>query len=342
MKNWIQSLALTTWLIFSTANADIANNTSQKIMENFSKETNSISITADENISNIPYLWADNIYLAKNWDNVGLYSWDKSQKAYILQRHRDWEKELELYSWNDYEIVLVKQRDLDELGENSDMIDNLLNDISELWIEEESYSEYLLNIVNSANLELFDWEYITYLDKSLQAWIVLKYTNNKIELIWFDYISTWNKVRWWDYYSTPNMIIDRRNFARWDREALWTNNMWYWPEWSEIRWLGKYYISENWNKVSLNHDNWLNEFHFAIHTTTPWWETMLWEKMSKWCVRVSMDMLKVFRHTWILDWNTGKYLIIWDYEKFNQEWWNKIYKANSQNDLESIKIYWNE
>ncbi len=343
MKNIIKT-TLISWTLVFWLSQDIIAQTKSELYKNifqYNKHDNVIHAKPETEIVVDQNIGTNEIYLAINQERFWQFIWDSKKWKYILQRHSYWEVPLILEPWNEYEIVLVREKEeksLDNISDTDKMINKLLKNPNKLNIEISKYENYIQKIIQSSKIDIENSEYITYLDKSLQIWFIAYYDIEKkdIKIMWYDKISTWNKERWSDYFDTPNIIINRANFAKNDRKALGTDSMWYWPEWTNIYWLGKYYISSNGDKVSLSHTNWLNEFHFALHWTTPWWETMLWNPMSKWCIRVSSNMIKLFSTSGILDWKNWKYLIIGDYQE--QEIWNWIYLSNDQNSLKYIEL----
>ena len=284
-------------------------------------------------------LWSNRIFVHINNTRIWEYRWDNEKNTYIAYRQSNWNLPLELKKWNIYDIVLIDKVsnlnfDLSDL-ENWFSLEDLKNIMISNYYDEDienlipKVTSHLNNILKSSNIKLQESQYITFIEKSTQTMFVFYYQKEikLLRIVWYDRVSTWNSNRWIKNIETPSMIIDRSVFSKWDWKAWGTDWQWYGEKWSRIRFLWKYYISKDWKQVSDKHLHNHREIHLAIHTTTPWWLTKLWNKMSEWCIRISRFSLELLKNTWIVDNINGRYLIIWDIkedQKIYLSKWNTL------------------
>ena len=339
-NNFLKSLFLSSAITlgWNVSAWSINDNISEDLIRNinwFEK----ITLQSDTSYVVSEFLWSNEIYVALNDANYWRFKWDTNRNQYILQNHSRWNIPLRIWAWWRYEIVLINDNrfDLDNITDDIDELSNrLLRSMDEFEWDINLYKNILNNILHSALNNISYPQYVVYLEKSIQTLFVVHVNplnwQYDLNFKWFDLVSTWNPTRWRDYFTTPNVIIDRMSFQRNDRKALWTNTMWYWPRWSEIRWLWKYFVSKDWSRLSLSNWHWLHEFHFALHTTTPRWQTMLWNSNSKWCIRISENNLLFFRLSWILDNEFWRYFIVFE------DWTDWIHLVNSQSNLTYLWI----
>lgn len=259
------------------------------------------------------------VYLSIDKHPYGLFKWIKWK--YILQDHKDGNKILILEKKKKYELVLkdfLKWVNIDYENKLSNL--NTIKDIKEVfkkyvWTDkiaenlEKQVNVYIEKILNTLDYDT-SWRYITYIDEWTNRLFLLKNINWKIVNIWYDKVSTWNPRRGSSYNKTPYIIVDREKLNLYDKDwrAEWTDRRWYWEKGSRICFLWKYFASKD-GDVSLKNKKWYKELHLAFHTTTPWWLTQLWKPMSKWCIRTSRFINKLYDKTPEIN----KWLfIIWD------------------------------
>lgn len=176
-------------------------------------------------------------------------------------------------------------------------------------------NEFLSNLVAINNIELNESQYLTFVDTNKQLLYVVYYSldSNSFQVLWKDLVTTWNYKLWNKFFNTPHLIIDRSKFVKNDWKAEWTWKMWFWPKWSRIRFLWDHIINKTWTKFATEPWWWYFRLSLALHTSNNNWDKKLWTRVSHWCIRVSKFMLNFLDKTWILDWKSWKYLIIWDY-----------------------------
>jgi len=313
------------------------------------KDWLNLSITRQDKDFFLWYIWYNKIYLTINWKQYWDFKWDKTQEIYILQDHKEWNIPLEIKKWEKYTITInekiinsnykpyikenLKNEDIEELynlfTEKEWKIEALKSDI--LSYIEKTIKENKLNISNN--------EYIYYIDKTLQRWFLLLNNLWKLKIVWYQKVSTWNpKRKHKRHFETPDLIIDRsssinkwkKELHNWDWRSIWTDRKWYWEKWSKIFNLWEYFIDANWDAyiVKEKDENWkwyiINKkwkkvsayvnFHFAMHKTTPWATTQLWNKLSQWCIRSAPFTIDLLDSQNLLNWTKGKYIIVWNYK----------------------------
>lgn len=361
----LNAVAFSIWLTLSSGILEDRNAYAQEVNQII---TNNHFLTKNpiENIEINSNLWSNRLYVTKDWERVWEFRWNNEISAYELYNHRDWNRTLELEWWSQYTIGLLDR--MNNLNFDFSFLDNwfspeqiqnlMMSNYYNENIEEiiPEVKNHVLNMLYSSWIELNRSQYISFIEKSNQTMFILYYNkeDDSMDVLWYDLVSTWNSRRWRTYVETPSMIIDRSNFARWDWRAMWTDTQWYWEAWSEIRFLWRYYITKDW-VASDRHLHNHREIHLAMHTTTPWWLTQLWRKLSEWCIRISRFMLSLYRHTWIADNINGQYIIIWDIVNdqeiyfSNREWFytNRLIERsifdlhNIENELQ-VAAYTNE
>ena len=267
------------------------------------------------------YFW-NYIYLTIDGHPYWLFKWEKGR--YILQDHKDGNKELILEKGKKYALVLKDflfstnidfNKELKEIKTNQDIKEAfkkfvVFDRLSEKI--EPRVEKYVANLLEKIWYNLGN-RYISYIDNKYNRLFLFYVDNNKLEFLWYDKVSTWNPKRGKKYHQTPYLIIDREKLKLYNRDwyAEWIDRKWYWPKWSRIYFLWKYFISKN-GSVSLHHKAWYKEIHLAFHTTTPWGLTQLWKPMSMWCIRTSRFINVLYNlnskiNRWVF--------IIWDLEK---------------------------
>ena len=284
-----------------------------------------ITFKPSKDITQVPFLWKKDIYIAIDWKPYWEYQWFDNN-GYILVNHRDWKKPLKFIKWNNYNIVVPKDIDVEVDDEKT------INNIKNLFIkyEKEKISNELKQKVSSyiEKIESAIWKqyknrYLTFIDtKKNKLFLVYSDKNWNIQILWASKVSTWNPKRWKGYFNTPYIVIDRQEtwFYKKDWRALWTDAKGYWDKWRRIFFLWKYFVNIKTREPSLDLKNWYDEIHLAFHTTTPWWLTQLWKPMSRWCIRTDVFINKLYdKFNKINEW----VFILWDINKKINYYFNK-------------------
>jgi len=295
-------------------------------------------------------IWSDTIYITINWVPYWEYKWDKYINKYILQDHKDWNIPLEIKKGIEYTITLnekvINHNYKPFLREKLD-----IEDIKELYkkftdkewkIEalKSNILSHVTEIIQKNKLQVSNDEYVYYVDKTLQRGFLILNNWWKLEIIWYQKVSTGNpKRKHKRHFETPDLIIDRtkpirewwKEIRKGDWRSIWTDRKWYWERWSKILNLWEYHIDNEWNAHNIHNidENWkwyyINKdgkkiaayinFHFAMHKTTPWATTQLWKKLSQGCIRSAPFTIDLLDSQNILNWEKWKYIIVWDYNK---------------------------
>jgi len=204
--------------------------------------------------------------------------------------------------------------------------------------------KYFRNKISSKINLGWDW-YLSYVDRWLQRNFLIKFNNNRLKIVWYSKVTTWNPkkwhydkywrfVQWYDknwskYWETPCVIIRMPNTIwkwKWKSDPKeWVDIWWYWKRGSRIFWLWnlKYNIKTKLFEFTTKNDK---DIWFASHKTSIPGEKNLWEPYintrniwSHWCIRNEHLMDDVCAN--IEKWEAIKreqifqYTIIWDYKR---------------------------